>query len=665
MYRLTGLALLIILGAGRPAAAQSLNLVPQPSQTRMTACAHEPSLARGIAFAHDADAGGREIIRERWDILGIPAVADARAPRVRVRRDGSMRDAYRLRVGYDGVSIDARDAEGAFDGLATLAQLPHQGSRGWTLPCITITDRPALRWRIVSDDVSRGPLPTMRYFHERIRSLAALKMNGYSPYMEHVFVDAAHPLVAPADGIRPDELRELAAYARRYHVALIPEQQTFAHMHETLKFERYASLAELPHGYLLNPADPATYAFLRPLLNEELDAAGAVPFFHIGSDEPLDLGRGKSATAVSRDGTPAVFAAHVRRVESLLGTRAGRPMIWDDAVQRDAAILGLIPRSTVIVDFHYGVERSYRGYIDRVAGAGFEQMVSPGANNWNEFYPLLDVSSKNIAGFVADGKAANVLGMFMTVWHDDGQSLYEATWYPLAYAAANAWQAGTVDRPAFDAAFAGAFFGAADASANARIVADVSSIAFVQQQLASGEDRDSSDYLMWSDPFDARLQGRLSDAALAAIRLRAEAVIDDLRSLRVPLHRNAVAVLELAAMRYDALARRLQIAREARAYYADALEHADGSHDGIVYRGLNVAKYLCWEMRDATLALAERYRRAWVYESREGALDRVLVRFRLDAERSMRYADRLDAVQREDYLRTKHLPSFDQALGLR
>ena len=66
-----------------------------------------------------------------------------------------------------------------------------------------IADRPALRWRILSDDVSRGPLPTMRYFEERIRTIAAFKMNGYSPYMEHVFVSPTDPLPAPLDGITP------------------------------------------------------------------------------------------------------------------------------------------------------------------------------------------------------------------------------------------------------------------------------------------------------------------------------------------------------------------------------------------------------------------------------------------------------------------------------
>jgi len=106
-----------------------------------------------------------------------------------------------------------------------------------------------MRWRIVSDDISRGPFPTMTYFKTRIRTLAALKINGYSPYMEAVFADPAHPFVGLPERLTANELHELAVYARTFHVALIPEQQTFAHMHESLKWEALAPLAELPHGY--------------------------------------------------------------------------------------------------------------------------------------------------------------------------------------------------------------------------------------------------------------------------------------------------------------------------------------------------------------------------------------------------------------------------------
>ncbi len=120
--------------------------------------------------------------------------------------------------------------------------------------------------------------------------------------------------------------------------------------------------------------------------------------------------------------------------------------------------------------------------------------------------------------------------------------------------------------------------------------------------------------------------------------------------------------MRLAALRYDTLARRYQIGKEARDYYDDARAHL-AAHEAGVERSLNVAKYLCWEMRDEITALEPLYSAAWNYESRPAGLARVLVRYTSAAERAQAQADRLNLATREDYVRGGTLPSFDDALG--
>ena len=250
----------VVPGPGRaaPAAqASPLHLIPQPSVIERTAgCRLDAgALLKVIDRTLAPTSGERELIDERWRSLGITPAAGSTALQIEsgttAPRTGVRAQSYTLDVKPQLIRVAAGGAAGAFYGWMTLAQLPVPGAGGWSVPCVHVVDRPALEWRVLSDDVSRGPLPTMRYFEERIRTIAAFKMNGYSPYMEHVFVDPKHPLPSPLDGVTPAQLRELDAYARRFHVALIPEQQTFAHMHETLRWERYAPLAELPHGWLL------------------------------------------------------------------------------------------------------------------------------------------------------------------------------------------------------------------------------------------------------------------------------------------------------------------------------------------------------------------------------------------------------------------------------
>jgi hypothetical protein len=644
--------LAFVLRSAIASAADLPALVPAPARVDWKTCPGTGlPLDRPLRFAVDADPGGFSIVRARWRALGIPA--PIRAARAAVRLSAAANGSgYTLEVGAASVRIAGATDELRFDALATLAQLPVRRGARWILPCVAIADAPALRWRIVSDDISRGPFPTMRYFEERIRTLASLKINGWSPYMEQVFFDPRYPYAAFPNSLEAKQLAALAVYARRYHVTLIPQQQTFAHMHEALKNESLAGLAELPHGFLISPSDPGTYAYLEPLLRAELAAVGPVPFFHIGADEPLDLGRGRTPR------TAQVFAGHVNRLGAVVAAHGARPLIWDDAIQQDPAILRLIPKRTIIVTFHYGAEASFAKYIATVRDAGFDQLVAPGANNWNEIYADLDTAYANEARFLADGKAAGVLGMFETVWHDDGESLYEATWAPVAFAAASAWQVRPVDRAGWHTTFARAFFGSDDP----RFGRDLDALAALRTALRTHPQSDPPDYVFWSDPFDARVQARLNGLDIAALRLRAEGVLTHLWRARPPLHANAADVMRLAALRYDALGRRVQIGAEARADYADALAHAAAHDDGPVYRGLNIAKYLCWELRDELTALAPLYARAWRYESTPPGLARVLVRYRSAAERAMLDADRLNAAAREDYLRERTLPPFERVL---
>jgi hypothetical protein len=287
-------------------------------------------------------------------------------------------------------------------------------------------------------------------------------------------------------------------------------------------------------------------------------------------------------------------------------------------------------------------------------------MISPGAANWNEIYPDLTTAYANVARFVGDAKGTRgMLGMFMTVWHDDGESLYEATWPSIAYAAATAWQDQPVDDATWHQTFARAFFGSDDP----RYARDLDALQAIRSMLRMKPESDPPDYLFWRDPFAPALQRRAQALDLPGLRMQAEQVMTDLWDVRPPLHREAAAVMKLGALRYDQMARRLQIGKEAHDYYDDGRAHATKPNVSQVYRSLNVAKYLCWEMRDGLAAIAPLYSAAWRYESTEPGLDRVLVRYRTAEGDAQRCADRIDGVEREDYLRRDTVPPFVEVIS--
>ncbi|HZX67628.1 MAG TPA: hypothetical protein VFE70_02035, partial [Candidatus Elarobacter sp.] len=173
---------------------------------------------------------------------------------------------------------------------------------------------------------------------------------------------------------------------------------------------------------------------------------------------------------------------------------------------------------------------------------------------------------------------------------------------------------------------------------------------------------DPPDYVFWRDPFDPQLQERAGSLDLSTLRQRAEGVLGHLWSVHPPLHAEAAGVMRLAALRYDLLARRLQIGKEARDSYDDARAHATKPNDAQVFRSLNVAKYLCWELRDGLSNIVPLYLGAWRYESTESGVQRVITRYRLAEDDAQRCADRIDGVARESYLRHGTVPSWDEVM---
>ncbi len=639
--------------------AASLHLLPQPQSVDLLSCPGGPSAVPRTVPA-GFDAGARAELDERWGALRIGGLrtASGRVAAITVRHDDSLpAQGYRLTVLGGRASIESSDEAGAFYAAMTLAQLPAHSSEGWSIPCVRIEDRPALQWRILSDDVSRGPLPTMRYFEERIRTIAAFKMNGYSPYMEHVFVSPTDPLPAPLDGITPAQLHELAEYAARFHVALIPEQQSFAHMHNTLRLEQYAGAAEFPHGFLLAPNEPLSKQYLARIVAQELAAVGRPPFFHIGSDETATLGLGSTQSYVAQRGRSNVYAEHIVAMNRLIAPSGARLMLWDDGIENDPGIMKLIPSSAVVVNWHYGNEATFEPFIQTIASGGLQQMIAPGASNWNEIFPDVNTALANERLFILQGKAAHVLGLFQTVWHDDGETLYEATWYPVIYAAAAAWQDQDLLLERFELDYPSAFFGVDDRRYGSSVHKLAWALSLLEPQ---GYSYGQTDALFWADPFDSAAAAQAA-VDLPEVRLSAEAVEADRYFERPPLHANAAFVMALAARRYDVLGRKFQIAAEVRTMYADALVHAKTDPETTL-RDLYWCRYWMWELRDAYEELAPLYAQAWRYESREGHLASNLERYHLAAQKAIERADAFYRVTRE-YVTSKSLPPLESILS--
>lgn len=558
--------------------------------------------------------------------INLPAMQTALRGETFVSSEGLDNDeAYILKVSAREIVVAGRTTAGTFYGLQTLKQLVRGGNGSPAfVPALRVHDFPALRWRAVSDDISRGPVPTVEYIKRQIRNEAFFKLNMHSFYMEHTFAGDANPLIGPSGGsLTPAEIRELVAYARQYHVELVPEQQTFGHLHKALRLEKYAPLAETPYGDVLSPQQEGSYKLIADWY-KELNELFPGQFFHIGSDETFELGEGQSKAEAQTKGVGAVYFQHLNRVREVLKPYNRRLMFWGDIALNHPDLIGNVPKDMIAMNWQYGASDDYSKSINAFKNAGLEQFVCPGAHNWNQIFPNLESATKNIPNFVRDGQKAGALGMMNTTWDDDGESLFEMAWYPVVLGAAASWQQGPVDLDQFDDDFDWAFF-RNDGDQFAKVERALGGI----PSLISGE---ATDDLFWRDPFTAQFQNQIRNMSdrTRQMRLTAEDALETLakNETRARRNRSAIPAMRLAAQRFDHLGRRAEVVQRFSEQYWDAyLNLGDRAkvrklryYTGAIYNNLR-------EMAEELSILKENYRAQWLAENRPYWLESVLARY--------------------------------------
>ena len=523
------------------------------------------------------------------------------------------------------VVVAGKTETGTFYGLQSLKQLVRGEGAQALIPAVKIIDWPTMRWRGVSDDISRGPVPTVDYIKKQIRTEAFFKLNMHSFYMEHTFASQSHPLIGPDGGsLTPTEIKELVAYARNYHVELIPEQQTFGHLHKALRLEKYAELAETPYGDVLSPQQPATYKLIADWY-KELNELFPGQFFHIGEDETFELGEGQSRKEAQEKGVGAVYFEHLNRVRDLLKPYNRRLMFWGDIALNHPDLIGNIPKDMIVMNWQYGARDDFWSSIRPFQDAGLQQFVCPGAQTWNQIFPNTEAAAKNIINFVRDGQKAGAIGMMNTTWDDDGESLFEMAWYPIALSAAASWQVGTLDRTQFDNNFAWSFFRAEGNDLQTALLA----IGKAGPSISNGA---TTDELFWRDPFNTQFLNfaRANADKIKQMRLGVEEaeeqIIRDEKSAR--RNRSSIDSMMLAARKFDHLGRRYEVMQKFSDQYWDAYLNLGDRvkvrklryYSGAIYNNLR-------EMAEELSILKEDYRKQWLAENRPYWLDSVLARY--------------------------------------
>ena len=364
---------------------------------------------------------------------------------------------YSLIIKKDLILIAANTKVGAYYGVQTLKQLLRGNRFKQFLPGLKIVDWPDLKYRGILDDISRGPVPTMEYMKYQIRRLAELKMNTLQYYTENVVLTKSHPEFAPPNGsISIEEFKELSEYAKKYHIMLIGNFQSFGHFEKILANPKYSHLGE--RGNILSPAFPESIQLLNDIYSEMVPAFNS-PFFNINADETFDLGKGASKQLVDSLGIAIVYTNQIKKMHDILQSLNVRTMMWTDILLKYPESIAMLPKDIVLMTWGYDVQDSYSNMIEPFKDAGFDFTISPGVLNSRSVMPDYNVSIPNIHNFVKDGVKYGSMGMVCTVWDDGGSAFFSRDWYGVSYSADQSWNSTEYNISEFDKRFNNGIYG--------------------------------------------------------------------------------------------------------------------------------------------------------------------------------------------------------------
>ena len=379
---------------------------------------------------------------------------DLRIDRARCPRAES----FRVRIDERGVVLEAADRNGARYALGLVEQWialarPSADGEPIELACLEVEDWPDFPVRGVMLDISRSKVPTRATLFALIERLARLRYNTLQLYTEHTFAYRGHEEVwRAASPLTGDDVLALDRHCRELGIELVPNQQSFGHMHRWLTHERYRPLAEVPEGvehafslakepFGLCPLDPRSLVLLEDLYDQLL------PHFtsrqcNVGCDETFDLGLGRSKDECARRGRERVYLDFLQALHARLAARGVRMQFWGDIVLTRPELIGELPRDAVALEWGYEAGHPFEENSARFAASGLEFHVCPGTSSWQSLLGRTQNMLANQISAAQHGRKHGARGYLVTDWGDRGhlQPL------PVSYAgfssgAALAWNA--------------------------------------------------------------------------------------------------------------------------------------------------------------------------------------------------------------------------------
>lgn len=272
-------------------------------------------------------------------------------------------ESYRLVVTSTSVRLSAPNPLGVLHGLQTFLQLVTLTPQGFSVPAVTIEDKPRFPWRGFLIDVSRHFMP-VPVILRNLDGMEAVKLNVFHWHLsddQGFRVESKKfPLLqqkgSNGEYYTQDQIRAVVQYARDCGIRVIPEFDMPGHT--TSWFVGYPHLASSPGPYsiatrmgvlnaAMDPTKDSTYEFIDTLIGEMVELFPD-QYFHVGGDEcnGKEWDSNSEIQSFMREhhlATNAALQAYfTSRVQKLIAAHGKTMEGWDEVLQPDT------PKNVVI-----------------------------------------------------------------------------------------------------------------------------------------------------------------------------------------------------------------------------------------------------------------------------------------------------------------------------
>jgi hexosaminidase len=432
----------IISGLSTATIAQNISIIPEPYQ--MTTKPGNYTLPKSIAINAPSSANvvSDQIASKLRTTTGrvVSLTKNKSSIDLQIINDANLgTEGYTLDINEKGIQIKANANAGLFFGWQTVMQLlpaavysnTLQANTNWTLPYVSIIDKPRFGWRGMMLDVSRhffNKAEVLTFIDDMVR----YKYNRFHWHLTddqgwRIEIKSLPKLTSvgawraerkgkwmntPAPGINEpktyggfytqEDIKEVVAYAKARFIEVIPEIDIPGHSlamnaaypflsttpnypfqvnagEEFMDWEGFNGHVAAKIDNSLDPSNETVYEYLDKIFGE---IAPLFPFeyIHMGGDENPKNNWEKSSNVqalMKKEGLKdqnEVQSYFVRRVQKIINSKGKKMMGWDEILEGglsgDAAVMSW---------------RGIKGGIE-AAKKGHKVVMSPNDYNYIDFY---------------------------------------------------------------------------------------------------------------------------------------------------------------------------------------------------------------------------------------------------------------------------------------